>query len=359
MATLLKLSQNTGGRTAMNRNLFSASLQRRAKRNLPMTTSQQYSRCHAEQQSTHWLRENGTGSRKNLGMSPFPCHNYNYNCYSTTRSLRRSPDDKSNLPSSSSSSLSFLDRFKHQAESALESSKAAAEKAAKNVTEKASSAARDTAKTVAESAQQAASKTLESTQKAALRAKEQAIRSVSDTAATAKKEGSKRLSETAAGVSEATGKVIASTIDGAKQKLSEGASGLTKSTSETISKSTRAIGSGVEEQKRVAAAKVEKIAESSKQLKESVTMTGTKVLKMFWWWSLAAIFVYGVASTLPMAVIKYTMEEKKKKWTERQQGSTSSDQNTSSQSPPSGVAAQASGNSDEPTINAFGWNTKD
>jgi len=331
----------------MNRNAFSSSLKRRAKRNLPMTASQPCSRYHSQNQYTPWLSRNDTG--KNVEASLVSCHNF---C-STTRSLRRSLEDKNNFPSSRSFS-SFLDRFKDRAASALESSKAAAEEAAKSASKKASSAARDTAKKVTESAQQAASQTLERTQKVAVRAKDKAIKRVSDTATTATKEGSKRLSETAAGVSKATGKVLASTIDGAKEQLSKGASGLTKSTSETISKSTRAIGSGVEEKKRVAAAKVEEISQSSQQLKESLTMTGNKVVRWFWWWSLAAIFVYGVASTLPMAIIKYTMEGKKKKWEDRQEASTNDDNNT--QSPPSDVAAQASVNTEEATVESVCWN---
>jgi len=274
--------------------------------------------------------------------------------------LRRPPDDKNNLPSTSSSS--FLDRFKKQAASAFQSSKSAAEEATKNATAKATSAVRDTTKKMTETAQQAASKTLESTQKVALKAKDQAVKRVSETAAAATKEGSRRLSETAADMTKATGEAFSSTIGGAKQKLSEGASEFRNSTGETISKSTRAIGSGVEEKRRAATATAEGIAQSSKQLKDSVTMTGTKVLRWFWWWSLAAIFVYGVASTLPMAIIKYTMEDKKRKWETRQQSSPNeevkdNERDAHGRPHQSEVDEQTSGKKEEPTIYAVGWET--
>ena len=58
-------------------------------------------------------------------------------------------------------------------------------------------------------------------------------------------------------------------------------------------------------------------AASTKHLQETLTDTSGKALKWIWRWSLAAIFVYGVASALPMAVTKYTMEDKNKKWESR------------------------------------------
>jgi len=340
----------------MHRNLFESSLQRGAKRNLPTISSQHFSRCRYHNPSQSYIRRNEFENRKNLGRIPFS-HN---NCYSTTRALRRPPDDKNNLPSTSSSS--FLDRFKKQAASAFQSSKSAAEEATKNATAKATSAVRDTTKKMTETAQQAASKTLESTQKVALKAKDQAVKRVSETAAAATKEGSRRLSETAADMTKATGEAFSSTIGGAKQKLSEGASEFRNSTGETISKSTRAIGSGVEEKRRAATATAEGIAQSSKQLKDSVTMTGTKVLRWFWWWSLAAIFVYGVASTLPMAIIKYTMEDKKRKWETRQQSSPNeevkdNERDAHGRPHQSEVDEQTSGKKEEPTIYAVGWET--
>mmetsp|Transcript_38173 Transcript_38173/g.92842 ORF Transcript_38173/g.92842 Transcript_38173/m.92842 type:complete len:404 (+) Transcript_38173:90-1301(+) len=53
-----------------------------------------------------------------------------------------------------------------------------------------------------------------------------------------------------------------------------------------------------------------KIKDSSGELVETITSSGTKLLKWFAWWSLAAVAVYGLVSTLPIALIKYAMERK-------------------------------------------------
>ena len=52
------------------------------------------------------------------------------------------------------------------------------------------------------------------------------------------------------------------------------------------------------------------IKKSSEELVESITSSGTKLLKWFAWWSLAAVAVYGIVTTLPIALIKYAMERK-------------------------------------------------
>lgn len=51
--------------------------------------------------------------------------------------------------------------------------------------------------------------------------------------------------------------------------------------------------------------------ESSKQVIENITSSGTKLLRWLWWWSLAAIAVYAVATTLPIALIKYVVEQRR------------------------------------------------
>mmetsp|Transcript_17533 Transcript_17533/g.36211 ORF Transcript_17533/g.36211 Transcript_17533/m.36211 type:complete len:324 (-) Transcript_17533:301-1272(-) len=308
MATLLKLSGN-GGRGVLHRNLSSSLPKGGPKRTSSTTCS-----------SKRLLRKEAAWNRINLSNTNHSQYN---RCYSTTRSpRRRSTDDKSNLPSTTSSS--FMDRLKNQAAAAVESSKSIAEKTAKSVAEKASSTVRDKAKKATKQAQEAASKTLESTQRAALGAGEQAIKRVSDKASRAQKESARRISETAAGVTRLTSERLSSTVGGARQKFSEAASGVTRSTTETISKSTRAIGSGVEQRAKAA---TEGIAESSKGLKGAFASTGTRVVRWFWWWSLAAIFVYGVASTLPMAIIRYTIDQKKEKIGARSQGPADSNNN--------------------------------
>ena len=203
------------------------------------------------------------------------------------------------------SSSSLLDKLKQKAQ-----------ETAKSVAKEASDQVQKTASKATKSAQKAVSDTLHTTQETAKSVTNQAIQSVSQ-----------KATQAATNVTKATSQKLQSTMDGAKQELNRRVSEST--TVQSISKSTKVIESGVKESARVvqelpkaatetaesvkqsASETAEHVAKSSQQLKENITSTGTKVLKAFWWWSLAAIFVYGVASTLPMQIIKFTMEQSK------------------------------------------------
>jgi len=234
------------------------------------------------------------------------------------RNLRRHylPKEITNYSNPSTRSFSsFVDKLKQQAE-----------EAAKSVAKEASKRARETAEQASKKAQKVVSDTIESTQTVAKNATDQAIRSVS-----------KKASEAAEGVTKATKETLKSTVDGAKQQVSKTVSEST--TVQSISRSTRAISSGIEQTTKVASQSAETIKqgaetikkssveliEKSKELKENITSTSTKVIRWFWWWSLAAIFVYGVASTLPMAIIKYSVEQKKEAFQERMKSFASED----------------------------------
>lgn len=205
-------------------------------------------------------------------------------------------------------SSSFLDKLKKQAES---------------VAEKASKTAKKTAQTAAKKAQGLASEALESTKKVVQNAGDKTLQRVSETASNAKQKSTQTLSDATANLKKATSEALRSSVGGATKQLSEVASTAKKSTTETIVTSRKAIESGVEQQTKAAAQKVETIKEdatqkvetikeSSKQVTAGLLSTGTKALRWFWWWSLAAIFVYGLASNLPMAIIKYTIQNKPK-----------------------------------------------
>lgn len=209
---------------------------------------------------------------------------------STTRCWRDNNDK-----ASKQSSLFSLDKLQQTARSALESSRVAAEETAQGVAARASSRI-----------QEAASKTMERTHSNALKAKEETLKRVSEKAATATNLGSKHVTEATKNVTDATSKILY----GVKQKFSESVSGA---------------------------------AASTKHLQETLTDTSGKALKWFWRWSLAAIFVYGIASALPMAIIRYTMEDKKKKWESR--GGTTKEENNGEK------------NAQEASAVGGGWNT--
>jgi hypothetical protein len=139
-------------------------------------------------------------------------------------------------------------------------------------------------------AKEAASKTLETTQTLTKQAAEQAVKTASETIKKHKldetlRQTSRQWQETAANTSRAVGTA-------AQQALHEGSQSAKQATKQAI---TATSGS---------------VRETSKKWADSLTITGTKALKWFAVWSLAAVFVYGMATTLPIALIKYSVERR-------------------------------------------------
>ena len=190
---------------------------------------------------------------------------------------------------------SFLDRLKQSTQDTVQKVAQKTQDTVQNAAQQATQKAQSVAKTATKEAQKAATKTLESTQNAAIQAKDKAVQSVT-----------KKASEAKSNAAKATTEAFQSTVGKATQQISETAANATKSTTQKITDTQKAASDTVQSVKR-----------SSQQWKEQFTSFGSKALRWFWWWSLAAIFVYGVASTLPMAIIKYTIQEKKKAWEER------------------------------------------
>merc|ERR1712238_258670 len=105
--------------------------------------------------------------------------------------------------------------------------------------------------------------------------------------------------------------------DGARKKISRTAIDTTKATSENLTQSTKAASKRVDiivetNVRRPIKNATNVITEPSREIVDTVTSSGTKLLRWVWWWSLAVVFVYGVATTLPMAIIRHTIEQKKK-----------------------------------------------
>jgi exonuclease VII large subunit len=80
------------------------------------------------------------------------------------------------------------------------------------------------------------------------------------------------------------------------------------------------------------------INRSSQNVVNNVTSVSRVFGKYALWWSLAAVFVYGIATTLPIQLIKYSMEGKNNNNTKNNTGSSSNDdQSSSSSSSPSSL----------------------
>jgi hypothetical protein len=193
-------------------------------------------------------------------------------CYSTSRQSRAKTqggggDNSNKVPSSSSSSsssTSYLETLPSQATKWWNKAVAATN----NVVKDAASKTLDTSQKLAH---QAAQQTQQWTQEAA----NQAVQSAS------------KLSQSATKV--------------AQQQTTN----LSKTTSQTFAKVTTATQQSLQQRESYTS---ERIRHTKERLFDYVTGGGTKLLRWLGVWSLAAIFVYGIATTLPIQLIKYSME---------------------------------------------------
>jgi hypothetical protein len=187
----------------------------------------------------------------------------------------------------------------------------------------------ETAQRATEAAKTAASKTLTETQRLA----EQATGQVTSVAKDSIQRGAKGLEEgvwkPTVAVASDLGRSTAETLSQTAEALGKAATTLGQSAGETLARTTQTVGAVSHEAftrtqesakegvgnaiettiHRPIRAASESIQETSQQLVEGITSSGTKLLRWVWWWSLAAVAVYAVATTLPMALIKYAMEK--------------------------------------------------
>jgi F0F1-type ATP synthase membrane subunit b/b' len=109
---------------------------------------------------------------------------------------------------------------------------------------------------------------------------------------------------------EATNQVVqsASQLSQSATKIAQQQAGsLAKATSESFSKASTVAQQSLQQQVSHTSQHVRHTAD---RLVDKVTGGGTKLIRSLGLWSLAAVFVYGVATTLPMQLIKYSMESK-------------------------------------------------
>jgi len=71
--------------------------------------------------------------------------------------------------------------------------------------------------------------------------------------------------------------------------------------SESVQRSARSITSGV----------VSSVKSQTKQVTDYVESSGGGAVRKIWWWSLAAIGVYGVATTVPKELIRVAFDDEK------------------------------------------------
>jgi hypothetical protein len=224
--------------------------------------------------------------------------------YSTTQFLHLG--DKNNL-SDKYSSASYFDKVQTQANKWFN-------QMTNQVMESSNAAATD-----------AASKTLRKTQQMTQDAAAQAAKSFSETLLAGRKNFDQAMQQTSSQLQESASSLTQTTKETAKEQGTK----LTRASSEIITKASQTVRQVVQDSAKATKqatrqvveervhrplkATSESISQKSQELVVNVTSTGTKLLRWAFWWTLAAVFVYGVASTLPMALIKYTLERRNEK----------------------------------------------
>lgn len=272
-----------------------------------------------KQETTRSIRQPWITQQQNLPLS-LPSSNLSKCHYSTSRPWREG--DKHNAkavpPSSSSSESTALDSITTEANKwwnqgldlsnqLFTSSTSLLEKGANQAAETASSLA---SKTLDETEKLTVS-ALSETQKLAQLAADETTKLASNSLQLV----TKNLQHTAQQASQQAQQAATEAF----HQAASGAAHLGRATTDTISHTTRAVGQAAQESvSQVVEQRVHKpiretsrtIQETSHQLVETVTSSGRKLLKWVFWWSLAAVAVYGLVTTLPMALIKYTLERR-------------------------------------------------
>jgi hypothetical protein len=137
-------------------------------------------------------------------------------------------------------------------------------------------------------AKDAASKTLDTSQKLAHKAAQQTQQWTQQQA--------NQVVQSASTLSQSATKVV-----------QQQATNLSKATTETLSQASTVAQQSLQQQ---ASNTSQRFRYTTDRLVDTVFGSGTKLLRWLCIWSLAAIFVYGVATTLPIQLIKYSMETK-------------------------------------------------
>jgi hypothetical protein len=164
----------------------------------------------------------------------------------------------------------FTDRFKEQAAKALKQGSIATSDVIKNATNKVVNEVSKQVTKGSKVATSVASEALKKSQSAAL----DAVRSTSSKVSSQVQSATKVTSGVARDQVQSASKAV---CDGSKKAVSK-----TTETSERIRKSTFGVFGNVQE-------------------------TGRKAIRWLWWWSLAAIGVYGVATTIPREFVRYAL----------------------------------------------------
>ncbi|KAG7358547.1 hypothetical protein IV203_015136 [Nitzschia inconspicua] len=253
-------------------------------------------------------------------------HHHGLQRYTTSRVLRLAEGGESNKAPPSS----YLDSI--QSQTARWWNKVA--ESTSNVAKQAASKTLDTSRKLA---QDAASKTQQVTQDAA----NQAARSVSKLSHSAKEAAKQQ----AAGLSKSTSESLSKATEAAKDSLQHQVSHISKATSDTLSKASQSVTQTARDSLKATQDTAQQayhrniqqpiqetaqnLAQSTEKMVDNLTNSGTKLLRYLAVWSLAAVFVYGMATTLPIQLIKYGME--KRQPTDESAGGTGNARTTESQ----------------------------
>ena len=243
-------------------------------------------------------RQCTTSLKNGRNRLPFQalCHtNIRGQKYSTTRIIR---DKTSFMDHLGSQTKKLWQSGKHMADDAMDSSASVAKEASSKTLRSTHKFAEEAAIT----ASKKASETLTMGQKNLDQAFQQSSRHL--------RESASRLSGQAQAITKEKTSNLSRT---ASEKLSRATDTLNRKSRDSINATKQATSKAVEQNIQQPIQNTSKrIGETSQKVVDTVTASGTKFIKWGAMWSLAAIFVYGVATATPMAILKFVTREKQK-----------------------------------------------
>lgn len=268
------------------RRLFTAAQGKRKYNDHRACAARRYSNHERSKRESYFLQSR---------LSMLPARQQSY--YSTTRQQWLAEGS-----SGGDGNKSYLDSFQSQTSSWWK-------KAVEGTSTVAKGAASKTLDTSKKMAQEAALKTQQLTLDAAHQVGQSASK-LSHSAMEATKEHANSLTK-------ATTDSLSKASQAAKESLQQQVSHASKATTATLSKATESVAHTTQQAyHRSIQQPLQKtskdISDTAEKLVDNLTSSGTKLLRYVAGWSLVAVFVYGIATTLPIQLIKYYGMEKKR-----------------------------------------------
>jgi ElaB/YqjD/DUF883 family membrane-anchored ribosome-binding protein len=213
---------------------------------------------------------------------------------------------KPSVRNASSNYNKVTDVIKDKATQAFQRGSSAATDAFQNQKSKAINAVRETSDSMKDQVQKGShqvSKAASDAVRATSSTVSHQVKSATKTASDASYRAVSNTTETIKASSKNAAKDASERIQSATKTASDASYRAVSNTTETIKASSKAAAKDASE----------RIRKTTFGVLGNAQESGKKVLRWIWWWSLAAIGVYGIASTVPRELVRYALEGDGKK----------------------------------------------